>query len=92
MRVEVRLFGEFREAVGKTVVALDLPTDADCAQALQALVRYEPRLKELLFSTSGLRDHLHVFVNGQNVSHREGLRTKLADGDVLTFFSPISGG
>jgi molybdopterin converting factor small subunit len=49
-------------------------------------------LSELLFSEGVLRDHLHVFVNGENVNHREGLKTKLSDGDVLTFFTPISGG
>ncbi|MCS7240364.1 MAG: MoaD family protein [Candidatus Bipolaricaulota bacterium] len=92
MRVEVRLFGEFREVAGKPAVVLELLPGADCAKALEELVRCEPKLGDLLFSKGALRDHLHVFVNGQNVNHREGLRTKLSEGDVLTFFSPISGG
>lgn len=90
--MEVRLFGEFREAAGKAAVTLELPFGASCEEALRELVRREPRLEELLFAQGVLRDHLHVFVNGENVNHREGLRTKLADGDVLTFFTPISGG
>lgn len=92
MRVEVRLFGEFREAAGKVTVALELPPGASCAQALRELVKNEPQLEGMLFSQGTLRDHLHVFVNGENVNHREGLRTKLSPGDVLTFFTPISGG
>lgn len=92
MRVEVRLFGEFREAAGKAVVTLNLPEGASCEEALRELVRIEPKLRDLLFFQGALRDHLHVFVNGENVNHREGLRTKLSQGDVLTFFTPISGG
>ncbi len=92
MKVKVRLFGEFREAAGKEAVELELPLGADCEAALRELVRLEPKLSDLLFSEKGLRDHLHVFLNGENVNHREGLRTKLSEGDVLTFFTPISGG
>ncbi len=92
MRVEVRLFGEFREASGKSAVLLELPEGASCEEALKKLAELEPRLGELLFSQGSLRDHLHVFVNGENVNHREGLGTKLSDGDILTFFTPISGG
>ena len=92
MKVKVRLFGEFREATGKETVELELPVNADCEAALRELVRMEPKLSNLLFSEGELRDHLHVFLNGENVNHREGLRTKLSEGDVLTFFTPISGG
>lgn len=92
MKVKVRLFGEFREAVGKETVELELPAEADCEAALRELVRGKPKLSDLLFSKGGLRDHLHVFLNGENVNHREGLKTRLSEGDVLTFFTPISGG
>ena len=92
MKVKIRLFGEFREAAGKETVELELPVGADCEAALRELVRREPKLSDLLFSEGGLRDHLHVFLNGENVNHREGLKTKLSEGDVLTFFTPISGG
>lgn len=92
MRVEVRLFGEFREAAGRPTVILDLAPGATYGEALDALLKLEPKLAALLFSGERLRDHLHLFVNGQNVSHREGLHTQLAEGDVLTFFAPISGG
>lgn len=92
MKVEVRLFGEFREAVGKPAVRLDLPEGADCQTALAELVRLAPKLSSLLFAGGALRDHLHVLINGENVNHKEGLRTRLSEGDVLTFFTPISGG
>jgi molybdopterin synthase sulfur carrier subunit len=92
MKVEVRLFGEFREVVGSEAITVEVPKGASCEDVLRRLAELEPRLEELLFSEGVLRDHLHVFVNGENVNHREGLKTKLSDGDVLTFFTPISGG
>ncbi|MEN3009464.1 MAG: ubiquitin-like small modifier protein 1 [Candidatus Bipolaricaulaceae bacterium] len=92
MRVQVKLFGEFREAVGREAVALELPAGADCLQALRALAAHHPALAPLLFAGERLKDHLHVFLNGQNVNNLGGLATKLSEGDVLTFFTPISGG
>ncbi len=92
MKVQVKLFGEFREAAGTDVVSLDLPAGADCLSALKTLAQRYPKLAALLFSGGSLKDHLHVFLNGQNVNNLEGLGTKLAEGDVLTFFLPISGG
>ncbi|MFN3346374.1 MAG: ubiquitin-like small modifier protein 1 [Candidatus Bipolaricaulaceae bacterium] len=92
MRVHVKLFGEFREAAGTDTVTLDLPEDADCLRALKTLSQGYPRLGSLIFSGGELRDHLHVFLNGQNVNNLQGLATRLSEGDVLTFFLPISGG
>ncbi len=92
MRIQIRLFGEFREAVGQGSVVLELPLGADCLQALRELAARHPRLGPLLFAGENVRDHIHVFLNGQNVNNLDGLATKLADGDVLTFFTPISGG
>lgn len=92
MRIQIRLFGEFREAVGQETVVLELPSGADCLQALRELVAHYPGLGPLLFSGERMRDHLHVFLNGQNVNNLSGLATKLSEGDVLTFFTPISGG
>lgn len=92
IRVQVKLFGEFREAIGKDEVVLELSAGVDCLRALRELVAQYPAVGPLLFAGETVKDHLHVFVNGQNVNHLAGLRTPLAHGDVLTFFTPISGG
>ncbi len=92
MRVTVKLFGEFRAASGVERLELDLPEGTDCGKALQRLADQKTVLRDLLFVGEVLRDHLHVFVNGRNVAHLQGLATPLALGDTLTFFPPISGG
>ncbi|MCR4392352.1 MAG: MoaD family protein [Candidatus Acetothermia bacterium] len=92
MRVTVKLFGEFREAAGRERVELELPPGTTCKEALRQLVAQAPPVGALLFVGDRLRDHLHVFLNGRNVAHLRGLDTPLADGDALTFFTPIGGG
>ena len=93
MRVTVKLFGEFREAVGKDRVDLELSSGATCGQALRRLAELEPEVGALLFTGEGrLRDHLHVFINGRNVASLNGLETPLSEGDVVSFFPPIGGG
>lgn len=42
--------------------------------------------------TGALRRHLNVFVNSDNVRDLDGVDTKLATGDVLTFLPAVSGG
>lgn len=91
--VTVKLFGEFREAAGRDRVELKLPPNATCEEALRRLSELEPKVGELLFDEAGkLRDHLHVFLNGRNVSTLGGLAVRLSDGDSLAFFPPIGGG
>ena len=93
MQVTVKLFGEFREAAGRERVELELPAGATCGEALQRLSQLAPKVGELIFDEAGkLRDHLHVFLNGRNVSTLGGLAVRLSDGDSVAFFPPIGGG
>jgi len=92
VRITVKLFGEFRAALGIERLDLDLRDRASCDEALRCLAEQKPALRDLLFAGETLRDHLHVFVNGRNVAHLQGMATPLSPGDALTFFPPISGG
>ena len=42
--------------------------------------------------TGKVRPHLNVFVNSDNVRDLDGVDTKLAVGDVVTFLPAVSGG
>jgi molybdopterin converting factor small subunit len=42
--------------------------------------------------TGRVRRHVNVFVNDVHMSERDGLRTVLADGDVITLLPAVSGG
>jgi molybdopterin synthase sulfur carrier subunit len=90
--IVVKLFGEFRAAVGHDRVDLELAERSTCGQALREIAMRNGALRDLLFEREEFRDHLQVFLNGRNVAHLQGLETPLSAGDVLTFFPPISGG
>jgi molybdopterin synthase sulfur carrier subunit len=42
--------------------------------------------------TGELKAWLHILVNGRSISMLNGLKTELADGDVLAIFPPMGGG
>jgi molybdopterin converting factor small subunit len=61
--------------------------------ALEDLERNQAALyRNLCDETGALRRHLNVFVNSDNVRDLDGVDTRLAAGDVVTFLPAVSGG
>lgn len=91
MRVTVHLPTALRKYCGG---AADLPLEADTVRAaLRALEKSQPALyPNLCEETGAVRRHLNVFVNSDHMRDREGLDTKLQDGDVVTILASVSGG
>jgi molybdopterin converting factor subunit 1 len=81
VKVQVRLFAAYREAVGARAVDLDVAPGATVVEALKALqVRFpavEPLERQTVFA-----------VNEEYVSPD----ATLGEGDVLAFIPPVSGG
>jgi molybdopterin synthase sulfur carrier subunit len=66
---------------------------ATVGEALQALFDAHPALRDRLMGESGrVREHINVFVGGENILHTGALATRLADGDEVTILPAISGG
>lgn len=81
--VTVRFFGMLRMDLGQSSLT------ADAASVRELVDRVAPRI--------GLKDgrrlaNAVIFVNGENIARRRGLRTPLSDGDEVQFFSPATGG
>lgn len=55
--------------------------------------RYQP-FGQVVFDIKAqkLTERVSIFFNGRNLELANGLRTKLSDGDTLTFVTPIAGG
>ncbi len=81
MRIEVRLFAQARERVGSGSARLELPAGSRVDDALDALERAYPSLREL-------RPHLATAVDGELVSRGQAL----GDGSELALLPPVSGG
>lgn len=81
--VTVRFFGMLRMEIKQSSLTVD-------ASSVRELVdRVAPQV--------GLKDgsrlaNAVIFVNGENIARKRGLRTPLSDGDDVQFFSPATGG
>jgi sulfur-carrier protein len=72
----------------------ELPVSARTVQAvLDDLERTRPALyRNVCDETRGVRRHLNIFVNADNVRDLAGLDTALKPGDVITIVPAVSGG
>ena len=81
MKVEVRLFARYREAVGRDRVEIDLPEGGTVETAWEAVSRRFPALGQYRpFTLFALREDY------VSADHR------LGEGDELCLFPPVSGG
>jgi molybdopterin converting factor small subunit len=72
----------------------DIPLKAaSVGDALNALCKNYPDLNGRILGAEGhLREFINVFVGKKNIRALDGLRTPIANGDVLSIASPFSGG
>ena len=81
MKVTVKLFASFREAVGAPESAVEIASGTTIAQLWGELVDTHPRLRPL-------SDSAAFALNGRYTPGD----TALGDGDVVAFLPPVSGG
>lgn len=93
MRLELRFFATFREAVGRKTIEREFEDGASVGDVLAALEAEFPDLAgEVLDGEGDIRPQLTVLKNGREVVHIEGTATELADGDRVSVFPPVAGG
>jgi molybdopterin synthase sulfur carrier subunit len=84
-----------RVADGQGKLWLELPEHAsvNVGQALQSVKDANPEVYRRWCDSQGqLRRSLAVFVNGEHVRYRRGMKTELCDGDELYIIPMIAGG
>ena len=87
MKISVKLFANFREAVGKKDVPLE--TNGNTAMAVVlALIALYPALGPLMLHEGGLKPYVNVLVNGKKAEPTD----KIKEGDEVAIFPPVSGG
>jgi MoaD family protein len=64
---------------------------ATVGEAIEKAIAVEPRMRPRIFRDDG-RMYAGVFLNGRNINAREGMDTRLDDGDKMQVLPPLSGG
>jgi len=91
MDLEIRVFANYRDAVGGPTLDWDAPDGATVGAVLHDLAAAYPDL-DVLGDDGDIGEFVSVLHNGRNVVHGDGLETALADGDALSLFPPVAGG
>lgn len=93
MEVDVKFFGTFRDAAGEATIRQEVEEGTTVIDLLRTLERrYAALSGELLEGDDELRPSLVVLRNGENVSDRDALDTKLEAADRVALSHPVSGG
>ena len=87
--VNVRLFANLREIVGKPLLVFEART---IREVLTTLRSEHPVLQPLLCEDGEVRPYITILINGKNIRDMEALATTLSDGDEVAIFPPVSGG
>jgi MoaD family protein len=96
LQVSVRFFTSLRELLGKKEETLEFPEGEKVTvdTVLGKLKRYGKPFVEYVYDsqTGEMKGFLQILVNGKSASTLNGMKTKLADGDVLAILPPVGGG
>ncbi len=93
MALECRFFATFRSAVGQKTIELAIDSPTTVRTVLADLeTTYEGLAETLLTADGTIQDGLSVLKNGRDVTHMQGAKTRLTDGDTLGIFPPVAGG
>jgi len=87
MKLNFRLFANFREVTGKKDLSLDVKGDT-VMDAISSLIASYPGLRPLMLHDGALKPYVNVLINGQTA----GPSDKIKENDELAIFPPVSGG
>jgi molybdopterin converting factor small subunit len=75
---------------GAQTQEVDGPTLADAFRSHAE--RYGPELRDSVIEDGDIKEFVNVYVNGEEVSHLDGLETHLAADDLIRVIPAASGG
>lgn len=88
----VRVFANLRDICGGVGVEVQ-PEGYRVIDVLDKMVEMFPDLKDEIFNDhKELLPFVHVFINGRNIIHLDGLETVVSEKDQFALFPPVAGG
>jgi sulfur-carrier protein len=91
--MQVKLYASLRQAAGIKMMDVNIQERTTIREVLTQVTGIYPILDKFIWKTQGeLSEHAHVFINGENINHLEGLDTELKSDDHVDIFPPLVGG
>jgi sulfur-carrier protein len=88
----VRVFANLRQICGGVGVEVK-PEGQRVIDVLERMVEMFPDLMDEIFTPEKeLLPFVHVFINGRNIIHLDGLETIVKETDQFALFPPVAGG
>lgn len=89
----VKVFANFREICQAKSVEVSLDNGNRVIDIMETLIRMYPALEEEVFTPERtFKPFVHVFINGRNIIHAQGLETRVLESDQFALFPPVAGG
>ena len=94
MKVTVKFFTTLREITDKRVEEIKSSKDLTVGELLEQLSKkYGRKFMGYVYDKKGnVQSYLQFLVNGRSITTREGLKTKLKEGDHVAIIPPVGGG
>jgi len=90
--VQVKVFANLRVICGGVTVEVK-PDGNRVIDVLDKMVAMFPNIEEEIFTPERtLKDFVHVYINGKNIVHLNGLETEVSETDQFALFPPVAGG
>jgi molybdopterin synthase sulfur carrier subunit len=86
------VFANLRQICGGVTVEI-IPDGNRVIDVLDKMIQMFPNLQaEIFTSEKELLPFVHVYVNGRNIIHADGLQTIVDEKDQFALFPPVAGG
>jgi sulfur-carrier protein len=90
--MQAKVFANLREICGGVSVEVQ-PNGNRVIDVLDSMIAMYPDLYDEIFTESKkLKPFVHVYLNGKNIVHADGLETIVKDTDQFALFPPVAGG
>lgn len=91
--MQVKLYASLRQATGTKMMDVEVQPGTIIREVLVEVTHRYPALAKFVWKDHNeLSEHVHIFVNGENIRHLAGLDTPLKAEDHVDIFPPVVGG
>jgi len=91
--MKIKLFATYRDIAKSKELDLPVQEAGTIRRLLNLLIEQIPEFQDELFTeTEQLKPYIHIFVNGRNIIHLQGLETTFSTNDEIALIPPVGGG